>query len=364
MADRLGSVVALSPDTNTDTEGAMCNTEGVTSHTESVIRTELSELTKRLPSQDGFSVITCDRRMVQVCVHCTEFKQITLMFQFPELDYPLSPVLIELKSRSICPSLLKGLQAKCEEEASRYIGQVHIHKVCYFIRTFLRENPLSACADELSFIKSQLIDPDTDSLRQRLRAGVILITLKRGSYCLEAKLSIPDSYPVEPVSVLLRNSNIPAHLCKLFNAQATELARRCVETPLLKKKKEKNVNFQPNPSLRPVAEFLIEKCFKKCLSDKCPICTQPSLPPAPALPLGQGDPLYPVRVLCCSHLYHFSCLDRYVKSPPFDDRKKCLRCGEGVYNECWKDSPHLTEEKWAYREAKNREIEDVADFFS
>ena len=359
MADKLGGVASLS----SDTEAPVYNRDS-TSHVESIIRQELNELTKRLPLQEGFSIITCNRSMVQVCVHCTEFKQITLMLQFPALDYPLYPVLIELKSKTICPSLLKGLLSKCEEEASRYIGRIHIHKVCYFVQKFLNENPLSACADELSFIKTHLIDPETDSVRQRLRAGVILLSVKRGSYFLEAKLSIPDSYPIEPVSVLIRNSNIPANLCKIFNGQATELARKCVEAPLLKKKNDKVINFQPTLSLRPVAELLIDKCFKSCVSDKCPICNLPSLPPDSATPMNQGDPLFPVRVLCCLHLYHYSCLDHYIKSPPFDDRKKCLKCGERVYNESWKDDPQLTEEKWAYKEAKNREIEDVADFFS
>ena len=360
MADKLVYLSSLSPQNglplyNTDVSRLSI------SHTDSIIRQELSELTKRLPLQDGFSIITCNRCMVQVCVYCTEFKQITLLFQFPAVEYPLSPVLIELKSKSISQTLLKGLHSKCEEEANCHIGQVHIHKVCYFVQRFLKENPLSACADELSFIKSHLIDPDTDSLRQRLKAGVILISVKKGSYYLEAKLSIPDSYPTEPVSVLLRNSNIPAHLCKIFNGQASELARKCVVAPFSQKK---NINFHPTPSLRFVVEFLIDKCLKSCVSDKCPICNQPSLPPDPSSSLDQGDPLFPVRVLCCSHLYHYSCLDQYIKSPPFDSRKKCIRCGERVYNEAWKDTPQLTEEKWAYKEAKNREIEDVEDFFS
>ena len=57
----------------------------------------------------------------------------------------------------------------------------------------------------------------------------------------------------------------------------------------LEEENDKVINFQPTPPLRPVAELLIDKCFKSCVSDKCPICNLPSLTPDPATPMSQGD---------------------------------------------------------------------------
>ncbi|KAI6653658.1 hypothetical protein LOD99_3553 [Oopsacas minuta] len=358
MADR------LAPNTSHNyNEESIDETNTSDQNTEKFIRQELDKLYQRLLVKDGYTIITCNREMVQVRVYCTECKQITILFQFPTQGYPLNPVLIELKSKTISPVLLKGLAAKCDVEANNLTGQAHVHKICYFIRTFLQENPLSACADELSYVKSYLIDPKTDTLKQRLKAGCLIISLKRGNYILEIKLSIPDSYPIEAVGVQIRNSNIPIHLCKIFNAEATEIARACVNPPLAKKS-DKGVLFKPSPSLKLVAECLIDKCFRKSVSDICHICNLESLPINPIFSNESTDPLYPVRVLCCSHLYHYSCIDQYLKTPPFEGGKKCLACGQRVFHENWKDSVRLMEERWAYKEAKNREMEDVVDFFT
>ena len=332
-------------------------------NTETFILQELEKLNQRLPKQDGYTLITCNRSMVQVRVFCTECKQITIMFQFPAQNYPLNPILIELKSKTISPLLLKRLLAKCDEEAKTFTGQAHIHKICYLISKFLQENPLSACAEELSFIKSKLIDPETDTLKQRLKTGSLVFSLKRGNYNIEFKLNVPNLYPVEPVEILMNNSNLPLHLCKIFNGQSREITRSCVNPPLAKKS-EKAVQFKPSPSLKLVAEFLITKCFRKCVSDICFICNSESLPIIPRFSNDPTDPFYPVMVLCCSHIYHYGCIDKFLRTPPFDDKKKCLACGQRVFHENWKDSVKLMEEKWAYKEAKNREIEDVMDFFT
>ena len=42
--------------------------------------------------------------------------------------------------------------------------------------------------------------------------------------------------------------------------------------------------------------------------------------------------------------------------------KKCLACGERIYHDKWHITPKLAEERWAYKEARARELSDVVDF--
>ena len=42
--------------------------------------------------------------------------------------------------------------------------------------------------------------------------------------------------------------------------------------------------------------------------------------------------------------------------------KKCIKCGLRIYHDKWNISPQLAEERWAHKEARKREIDEVADF--
>ena len=69
-----------------------------------------------------------------------------------------------------------------------------------------------------------------------------------------------------------------------------------------------------------------------------------------------------VEWVYCKHVYHHACLDVYMKTPPFDGGKKCPKCGKRIYHEKWNISPELAEQRWAQKEARKREIEEVTDF--
>lgn len=48
----------------------------------------------------------------------------------------------------------------------------------------------------------------------------------------------------------------------------------------------------------------------------------------------------------------------------FAGGKKCPSCGERVFHEKYKVPPELEEARWAHKQAKQRELDEVADFFS
>lgn len=95
------------------------------------------------------------------------------------------------------------------------------------------------------------------------------------------------------------------------------------------------------------------------------------------------DDNYIERVYC-GHLFHHGCLDKFMKTPPFQgsstwkyasifrvainthvsDGKLCPKCGKRIYHDKWNISPRLAEERWAHKQARQRELDEVVDFLS
>ena len=42
--------------------------------------------------------------------------------------------------------------------------------------------------------------------------------------------------------------------------------------------------------------------------------------------------------------------------------KKCPKCGQRIFHDKWNVPPKLAEERWAHKEARKREVAEVADF--
>jgi len=66
--------------------------------------------------------------------------------------------------------------------------------------------------------------------------------------------------------------------------------------------------------------------------------------------------------LNCGHLYHFKCVEEYVSKPPFG--KTCHHCGVKIQHPKLMTDEKILEQRWVHQQARQREIEDVADFMS
>ena len=42
--------------------------------------------------------------------------------------------------------------------------------------------------------------------------------------------------------------------------------------------------------------------------------------------------------------------------------KKCPACGKQIFHEKWRISAEVMENRWAHKQAKQRELEEVVDF--
>mmetsp|Transcript_42751 Transcript_42751/g.101484 ORF Transcript_42751/g.101484 Transcript_42751/m.101484 type:complete len:260 (-) Transcript_42751:516-1295(-) len=63
--------------------------------------------------------------------------------------------------------------------------------------------------------------------------------------------------------------------------------------------------------------------------------------------------------LFCGHIYHLRCLETYINNPPFD--KGCKVCGQTLSHHKFCTDAKVLESRWAFKEARQREIDDVKE---
>ncbi|XP_046142863.1 uncharacterized protein LOC114873756 isoform X2 [Osmia bicornis bicornis] len=319
---------------------------------------ELQEVSKLCHNVvEGSRLVSCVRTMVRVEITKTKFKTIIVCIQFSE-DYPRTPLLIELKSKTLSVKLLDGLAEVCEKECKKFLGKAQVLQILKFVRNFIDENPLICCYDEISTIKKTLENEDELKLKQKY--SCIGLKVQRGLYYFKAKIEVPDNYPTACVKLEDADTNFPPLFRRYFLAQGKELARKCVEPPL---KKKSQAPFTPSPSLNTVTSFLV-KSVKTLPQEHCQSCRQMCLPPNPENAETNENADMHIERLYCGHLFHLHCLVTYMKTPPFHGGKKCPTCKQRIYHEKWGLTDKLAEARWAHQQARARELAEVADFFN
>ncbi|KAL3267067.1 hypothetical protein HHI36_011208 [Cryptolaemus montrouzieri] len=272
---------------------------------------------------EGSKLVSCVRSMVRVEIERTPFKRIIACFQFPE-SYPKCAILVELKSKTYSPRLLDRLTDICEQEAKKYIDKAQILIILKFLRNFIDENPLACCYEEINELKSCIGGGDQLKLKQK--TSCIIVKVMNQKYYLQSIILIPDDYPEKSIDLQEINTNFPPALNKHITAQAKEIARRCFP------------------------------------DEQCQICKKLCLPKDPALlELDENSPNHIERIYC-GHLFHLECLVKFMRTPPFGN-KKCSVCGQKISHHKWNLSDRLAENRWAHEQARERELEEVTDFF-
>lgn len=317
---------------------------------------ELAEAKQTIPTLEGYTLITCVPAQVRASYRKTEYKNLNVILQFPE-GYPNTPLLVELTSKTLSEKLLHGLIKMCDEEITKFIGQKQVLRVISFVKNFVLDNPLCVCSEEIAAIKKELIS-DWDRIKLKQDASQIQIKAKQDHYLMNFRITVPDNYPLEQIGIDAEDNNFPDLLQLFFVGQATEIARRCVQPPL--QPNPKDPPFKPKPSIKVVCEFLINDCVKRYPQEPCPVCKETVLLPDPEAVT--REPRKRVERVYCGHLYHHGCLAKYMKTPPFKDGKFCPSCGKRIFHDKWKVTPELAEARWAHKQARQRELEEVSDF--
>nr|XP_023014346.1 uncharacterized protein LOC111504084 [Leptinotarsa decemlineata] len=322
-----------------------------------LIDDELSEVRKLCEHVvPGSKLVSCVQTMVRTEIKRTEFKKIIVCIQFPP-DYPQTPLLIELKSKTLSEKLLQGLTNVCEQELKKYLGKPQVLNTIKFLRNFIEENPLSCCYDEITAIKKSLSGQDELKLKQKTSS--LILKVFNVKYYLNCRIVVPDDYPITAVDFQDVDTNFTQSFYRHMVAQAKEIARKCVEPPLRRKPNEPK--FEPSPSLRKPVEFIID-CVKRLPTENCQLCKKNCFPSDPEdLERDENSPKYIERVYC-GHLFHQECFFKYMKTPPFGN-KKCSTCNKRIYHFKWSLTDKLAEDRWAHEQARERELQEVTEFF-
>ncbi|KAH3724365.1 uncharacterized protein LOC127852309 [Dreissena polymorpha] len=319
---------------------------------------ELEEAKHVIPTLEGFTLVTCVPAQVRAGYKQTDYKHVNVILQFPD-RYPQEPVVIQLTSKTLSERLLASLVRMCDEDVRGRLGQRQVLPVMRYVREFIVNNPLCVACDEITAIKRHLI-AEMDKLKLKQELSAVHLKIVQDLYWMNLKLTVPDNYPVEQVSIEAAESNFPDLLKKFFVGQALEIARRCAQPPL--KPKPRDPPFKPRPSLLEVCQFLVTECVKRYPQLNCPCCRERVMlrdPEAVA-----KDPRKRVERVYCGHLYHHGCLAKYLKTPPFKEGKFCPDCGKQIFHEKWRLPPELAEARWASKQARQRELAEVTDFLS
>ncbi|XP_034247217.1 uncharacterized protein LOC117648671 [Thrips palmi] len=328
-----------------------------------VIDDELQDVSKLCERTiPGCRLISCVESLVRVEISRTNTKKIVVCIQFPP-KYPQEILLIELKSRTLSEHLLEKLTSVCEQDLKKRVGKLQILHLLKFIRSFIDENPLSCCYDEISTIKQKVLDPkvEGDELRLKQKSSSLILKVCQGNYFLKTNVIVPEDYPEKAVILQDVDTNFPPMFQRFCIGQAKEIARKCVEPPLNKKKI--NEPFLPKPSVLPVLSFL-GNLVKEMPKENCQLCKNMCLPLNPQEAETDENCDMHVERVYCGHLFHQHCLLTYMKTPPFQGGKQCPACGKRIYHDKWRLSEKLAEDRWAHQQARERELEEVVDFFN
>ncbi|GFR62226.1 E3 ubiquitin protein ligase RIN2 [Elysia marginata] len=317
---------------------------------------ELENVKLELPKLQDVKLVAAVPQLVRSEIFKTEHKQVAVLCMF-QPGYPDVPLVTEIKSKTLGYKFLQGLAKVCDTEAKKQLGKPQVLHIVQFVSSFLDGNPLCVCADEISLVKEKL-SKEKDEVKLKQKSSQVTLKICQEEYFLNLRITVPDDYPLSQVTPEITDHNFPEFLRTNFQAQATETARQCVQPPL--KKKPKDPPFVPKPSLRPVAEYVID-CVQKYPLETCPLCNERALPVDPTNESATKGK-HRVEKIYCGHLFHLICLTKYMKKPPFSEGKFCPACGKQIFHDKFKVSAKTLEDRWAHKQAKQRELEEVVDF--
>lgn len=146
---------------------------------------------------EGSKLVSCVKTMVRVEIKRTRFKHVIICIQFP-IEYPTKPILIELKSKTLSSLLLMKLTEVCEEETKKYLGKRQILQVLKLLRSFMDENPLCCCYEEINNVK-KMLNAEEDEIKLKQKSSSINLKIVNKMYFLKTKIKVPDLYPDQQV---------------------------------------------------------------------------------------------------------------------------------------------------------------------
>lgn len=117
-------------------------------------------------------------------------------------------------------------------------------------------------------------------------------------------------------------------------------------------------------SIGPLIDFISNHFILRLPVEKCQGCEKPLLPadPTKSAAVFDKDNKKRARRVWCSHWWHHNCLNKVLTKPPFG-LQGCPACGLRVWHHEWERDIKRLERRWAAKQARDRELNEVADSF-
>jgi hypothetical protein len=71
-----------------------------------------------------------------------------------------------------------------------------------FVKTFLDENPLCVCSEEIAFIKKDLMTPE-DEIKLKQKTSQFSLKLRQKNYYMNFTVAVPEHYPLQQITYVL-----------------------------------------------------------------------------------------------------------------------------------------------------------------
>lgn len=330
-------------------------------------------------------------------------------------------IIVTVEGTNVPPGLKRKLEKELGAQASSSQNKQHtfhqIHAILSKLSDFLQTNHFVPCWKELRQVVDLVNNSRSkdDKITMNETTGLVRLTIKPGKYTYKCSITIDPEYPNthnitdygKPCRLKLESTNLPTSIEAPITKQAMDLVRRLQdgmpETYALKMSNPVHLptngasasaakqNETPEeawqrqdqerrklygvpldspydgsdevlPSLLPLVKFLHSTLHDKIPKQTCPGCSEKVLAadPTKQSKLKKNLPLQ----AHCRCLYHWGCMNQLMNEPPFGIKSNCSECSHRLYHPVWTEEQAPEREKmYQQRQAKEREISDVADFF-
>lgn len=75
---------------------------------------------------------------------------------------------------------------------------IQIMHIIHFVKSFIEENPLCVCSEEISAIK-RLLSGDKDEIKLKQKTSEILLKVNQEKYYTHFRVHVPDDYPLKQI---------------------------------------------------------------------------------------------------------------------------------------------------------------------
>jgi len=324
----------------------------------------------------SIQVVTATPQFLTFKYERTPYVKAKVTFTFPE-NYPAVPLIVTLEQ--LPPGLIKKLMREMEDVAKAHLSKPQIQPVAQHLTNFLDTNLFVPCWKELRKIVDQAKDSNTLSIGSLQETkGAIRFQLTNGEYAYEGKMMVNPGYPSttnldDPLQLQTMKSNFPKHVLEMVVEKQVKNFLRNMQDGM----KQENAwlkgnpikhpdqpadtpnDGDPIPSLLPLVSILQTK-LQALPATNCPMCQTPVLPKDPKQLAKLKKPHQPTYS-SCGCWYHHQCLDQSLSEPPFGE--SCPACRRNAYHPDWASDEKERQQAYAQKQARQREMDDVADMF-